>query len=153
MRAGLSIELVVAGCGRIGFEARSYARGVDAPGDAPPDAVDPACLISDGICVFGCAGIDDDCTTTCGDGTCVDGTCVGNAGELCANCAMACMTTNAVCGNGACDPGEPGAGCYADCGPSPWPWTQEEADLLGMLNATVRRATPARWAPSLPPPP
>lgn len=102
--------------------------------DVTSDAVDPACLVSDGVCVFGCGGIDADCATTCGDGTCM-----GNGGELCGNCAADCMTQSAVCGNGACDPGEAAAGCIADCGPVPWPWTDEEAELLAMVNAT--RAT------------
>ena len=27
------------------------------------------------------------------------------------------------------------AGCYADCGPTPWPWTTDESSLLMMINA------------------
>jgi hypothetical protein len=101
--------------------------------------------------VFGCAGIDPDCTTTCGDGVCI-----GNAGELCSTCTADCMTTAPVCGNGTCDPGEAAAACVADCGPMPWPWTQEEADLLVQVNAMrtagfmcpggMRPAQPA-WTP------
>ena len=124
--------LAVAACGRVGFEPADG--GVDALSDAGIDALNPACLVSDGVCVFGCGGIDVDCATTCGDGTCV-----GNGGELCGNCAADCMTQRAACGNGACDPGEVAAGCIADCGPAPWPWTKEETELLTMVNATRDR--------------
>jgi uncharacterized protein YkwD len=139
--------MVFAGCGRIGFDARSDGGGVDAADDATPDAVNPACLIADGVCVFGCARIDDDCSTTCGDGTCI-----GNAGELCVSCSADCNTTTPVCGNGACDPGEAAAGCHADCGPAPWPWLQEEADLLEQINATraTGYACPAGAVPAAP---
>ncbi len=95
--------------------------------DASTDA--SSTCIDDGVCSFGCAGHDRDCDTTCGDGVCM-----GNAGELCVNCPADCMTTAAVCGNGACDPGE-SPGCVADCGPTPWPWTAEETELLQKINA------------------
>ncbi|HEY5933555.1 MAG TPA: hypothetical protein VIU61_02910, partial [Kofleriaceae bacterium] len=65
--------------------------------------------------------------------TCGDGRCVGNAGELCGNCTADCMTKTAVCGNGACDPGE-APDCYADCGPEPWMWLAMEQDLIDRIN-------------------
>ncbi len=72
---------------------------------------------------------DSDCLTTCGDGICV-----GNAGELCVNCAECNTQATDVCGNGQCDPGEDSDVCYADCGPTPWAWTAEEADFIARLN-------------------
>src|SRR5262245_12405958 len=45
------------------------------------------------VCLVACVGLDSDCDTTCGDGTCV-----GNAGEMCNSCQSDCMTTNLVCG-------------------------------------------------------
>lgn len=80
------------------------------------------------MCLVSCVASDPDCATTCGDGRCV-----GNAGELCGNCATDCATTDPVCGNAACEPGE-APDCFADCGPTPWTWTAEETALLGFLN-------------------
>ena len=95
-------------------------------GTPPPDVT---CSNGDGVCLFGCAGNDTDCNAVCGDGTCI-----GNAGELCNTCANDCKTTNTVCGNGDCEVGEPEAQCYADCGPVPWQWTAEEAQLIQLIN-------------------
>jgi hypothetical protein len=123
-----TLTLALAACGRIDFDDRT-----DSSVAIDVLAIDgnPACISGDGNCPYGCAGADDDCITTCGDGVCI-----GNAGELCVNCAADCQTTNPVCGNGACDPGEAAAGCIADCGPAPWPWLAEETDLFAKINAT-----------------
>ena len=110
---------------------------IDATTDAPLDEVDaresdaPAnsCAGGDGQCLVACVDSDPDCVTTCGDGRCV-----GNAGELCGTCASDCGTREAVCGNGACDPGEAPA-CYADCGPAPWTWVSEEQQVIDRINA------------------
>lgn len=129
------VGLALAGCGRIDFDShRDAGTARDDAADAPTPDANPACVLDDGVCTFGCVGIDNDCATTCGDGTCV-----GNAGEMCVNCQADCMTQSPVCGNGACDPGEAAAGCIADCGPMTWSWVAEEADLLAKLN-TVRTA-------------
>lgn len=63
---------------------------------------------------------------------CGDDVCEGNGGELCTTCAE-CATLAPVCGNGACDPGEV-FNCYADCGPSPWTWPADTADLMAAIN-------------------
>jgi hypothetical protein len=65
--------------------------------------------------------------------SCGDGICQAALGEDCANCAD-CRTTAAVCGNGACDPGETSASCPTDCGPTPWPLASDEQSLLSDLN-------------------
>lgn len=128
----LMLLVLVAGCGRIGFGASAdrvdAALDQDALVDAPPDAAIPTCA-SDGLCAALCMTMDPDCTTTCGDGNCL-----GNAGELCGTCAADCATRQPVCGNGACDPGEAAAACYADCGPAPWTWPSEEAAVLTLIN-------------------
>lgn len=80
------------------------------------------------MCLVACVASDPDCMTTCGDGRCV-----GNAGELCGNCAADCATTDPVCGNAACEPGE-APDCIADCGPTPWTWASDEAALLDLIN-------------------
>jgi len=101
-------------------------------GPVGPDSSDaPAttCVAGDGQCPVDCGDTDADCMTTCGDARCV-----GNAGELCGNCSKDCATLDPVCGNGACDPGE-SPSCYADCGPSPWTWTDEEESLISQINA------------------
>jgi hypothetical protein len=118
---------LAAGCGRIGFDGGSdAATGRD---DAATDAdASAACVGGDMVCRVSCLAVDPDCVTTCGDGICV-----GNAEELCTTCAD-CVTLDPVCGNGACDPGEDSDICYADCGPSPWPWTAQEAELLVLVN-------------------
>ena len=107
--------LVAAACGRVGFET----------GDAS------ACVPGDDTCPFGCVGTDPDCATSCGDGRCI-----GNAGELCSTCAADCATIEPVCGNGACDPGEPEDGCIADCGPATWPWLADEEQLVALIDQT-----------------
>ncbi len=109
------IGLVVTGCGRLAFET----------GDAS------ACVAGDEVCPFGCVGTDPDCVTSCGDGRCI-----GNGGELCSACPVDCATLEPVCGNGACDPGEPAAGCIADCGPAPWPWVADEEQLVALIDQT-----------------
>lgn len=77
-----------------------------------------------------------------GPAVCGNGVCEGNGGELCSSCDD-CVTLSQVCGNGACDPGEDGTNCYADCGPSPWPWA-EGAAMMAALNAarTMGRQCP-----------
>ncbi|MEJ7599339.1 MAG: hypothetical protein WKG01_15640 [Kofleriaceae bacterium] len=97
------------------------ARGSDAPAGS--------CMGGDGECLVACVDVDPDCVTTCGDSRCV-----GSAGELCGACAADCATRTAVCGNGACDPGE-APDCYADCGPAPWLWASEEQDVIARVNA------------------
>jgi len=125
--------LFSAGCGRIGFEPASAVDGAvsadAAPSDASPDAAIPTCA-ADGLCAALCVMADPDCATTCGDGQCL-----GNGGELCSTCMTDCATRLPVCGNGACDPGEVETQCYADCGPSAWPWQAEEAAVLAMINS------------------
>ena len=64
---------------------------------------------------------------------CGDGICAGISGELCSTC-IDCVTVAAVCGNGECSPGETGADCYADCGPTPWPWQGDSIAMLSALN-------------------
>lgn len=94
--------------------------------DAPADL----CASGDSTCRVSCLASDPDCTTTCGDGVCV-----GNAGELCTTCAADCNTrSTTVCGNGQCDPGEDSDVCYADCGPTPWPWIVAENDMDAVVN-------------------
>lgn len=125
------IVVLLGGCGRKGFsdEDAGTADAATPAGDALPIDAPLVCTDGDSVCLVGCVGMDSDCVTTCGDGTCV-----GNAGELCNSCTQDCATTTAVCGNGACDPGEQAAGCYADCGPSPWLWTAEEMQLVNLIN-------------------
>lgn len=79
--------------------------------------------------LVGCGRIDFDPLARCGDGICE-----GAAGEVCTACAADCATLAAVCGNGWCDAQEDGARCPTDCGPMPWQWTAEEANLLAMIN-------------------
>jgi hypothetical protein len=64
---------------------------------------------------------------------CGDGICAGASGELCSTCTD-CITTADVCGNAECSPGETGVSCYADCGPSPWPWQSDSATMLAAIN-------------------
>jgi hypothetical protein len=112
-RSLVLLALGAAACGRLEFAT-----------------VDPsACQPGDEVCPFGCVGTDPDCTTSCGDGLCI-----GNAGELCRTCAADCATLEPVCGNGACDPGEPETGCIADCGPAPWPWLADEEELVALID-------------------
>jgi len=75
----------------------------------------------------GDGGDDGSAGGVCGDGTC--------AGELCSTCPADCATTDPVCGNGACDPGEDSASCFADCGPTPWTWATDEQQLFDQVNA------------------
>jgi uncharacterized protein YkwD len=65
--------------------------------------------------------------------TCGDGVCAGNAGELCSTCATDCAKQTVTCGNGQCEAGE-SPGCTADCGPSPWTWASNEAQLATLIN-------------------
>ncbi|MFT3693462.1 MAG: CAP domain-containing protein [Kofleriaceae bacterium] len=113
----LAAVLVLVGCGRFGFapttDGRNSSSGDD-DGSIPGDGKKP---------------IDADLSATCGDLTCT-----ASAGETCQSCASDCKTTSAVCGNLACDPGEDGASCEIDCGPSPWTWVQDETDLLTAIN-------------------
>lgn len=101
--------------------------------------------------LFGCgrlnfneqASSDHDAAVSIGDASidaatiavCGNGICEGALGELCGMCAGDCAVQTVVCGNGECQTGEDGTNCYADCGPAPWPWTQEETDLLNAVNA------------------
>jgi hypothetical protein len=68
-----------------------------------------------------------------GPAVCGDGVCAGEIGELCTGCASDCATRERVCGNGACEDGEPKT-CYADCGPSPWPWESDATLMLAAVN-------------------
>ena len=120
------VVMLAAGCGRIGFGTAGDG-GAAADDSAVPDAT-TAC-VADGFCPPSCVGSDPDCATICGDGVCV-----GNAGELCTTCAADCRTTMDVCGNGTCGPSETGATCFTDCGPSPWTWSQDQAELLTAIN-------------------
>ena len=144
---------VVGACGRVGFQPIGSAPDAsgDASTDAAPDGPDAStvCAGGDGVCRESCLASDPDCATTCGDGRCV-----GNAGELCANCAADCATTSPVSGNGACDPGEDSDICFADCGPTPWPWTSDEAALLAAVNSarTAGVMCPGTGAPTTAPP-
>lgn len=65
---------------------------------------------------------------------CGDGVCAGGSGELCSTCKSDCATSAPVCGNGECGMGEDGLTCYADCGPSPWPWQADSAAMLTAIN-------------------
>jgi hypothetical protein len=121
----ITVVLVAAGCGRVGFDGVA-ARTDDA---SVPDA--SACAAGDGVCLPACLASDPDCITTCGDGRCV-----GNAGELCGTTCMSdCATTAVVCGNAECQAGEDGFNCYADCGPPTWSWETEEVALRTAINA------------------
>lgn len=95
--------------------------------DAPVDGAN-ACAGGDDRCLLACVADDPDCATTCGDGRCV-----GNAGELCTTCAADCKTRDPVCGNAQCESGE-SPDCFADCGPTPWTWTEMEAELVQRIN-------------------
>jgi hypothetical protein len=130
--------LLIMACGRVNF---------DPPPDTGPER---DCSGADGICLIECVGVDPDCVTTCGDGICV-----GNAGELCTSCAADCATRTGGCGNGACEAGEAGAGCYADCGPDPWPWIGDEQLVVDAINLARTGGTTCpggsmRTAPALP---
>lgn len=145
----LSVVVLVVGCGRIGFEAHGDGGG-GGPGDDGaqlPDAT-TAC-VPDGFCPPSCGATDPDCQTVCGDQQCV-----GNAGETCQTCTSDCRTTMAVCGNGACQPGENGTTCYFDCGPVPWTWTPDETALFSAINNARTSGTacgggPVMTAPAL----
>jgi hypothetical protein len=146
-RLVLALVVLASGCGRIGFGTGTGGDGGADDGSAVPDAT-TAC-VADGFCPPSCVGRDPDCETTCGDGTCI-----GNAGELCTTCTADCRTTMDVCGNGTCGASETGATCYSDCGPSPWAWSQDEAELLAAINQARTGGTscagmPATTAPAL----
>ena len=122
------IVLVLAGCGRIGFDpSGGDGGGTGGDGSQLPDAT-TAC-VADGYCPPSCGAADPDCQTVCGDTQCV-----GNAGETCQSCTSDCRTTANVCGNGACGAGEDGTTCAFDCGPVPWTWAQDEAELFAAIN-------------------
>ena len=70
--------------------------------------------------------------TTTLPAVCGDGVCDGVGGELCSSCSD-CATAAAVCGNGECNGGEDGS-CYADCGPTPWPWTVDAMQMFATIN-------------------
>ncbi|HEY5948855.1 MAG TPA: CAP domain-containing protein [Kofleriaceae bacterium] len=70
---------------------------------------------------------------------CGDGVCAGRDGELCSTCASDCATLADVCGNGECSDGE--STCYADCGPSPWPWQTDSAAMLTAINQARANGT------------
>ena len=110
--------VVTGACGRIDFDALqardARAGSADATSDTNTDGTALTCAAMPPVCGDGC--------------------CDGNNGELCSTCTTDCMTTNPVCGNGACDPGEDSTTCYADCGPSPWPWTADEMSVVTLLN-------------------
>ena len=97
------------------------------------------------VALAACGRVDFERRTTLdampGPPICGDGVCGGNAGELCSGCATDCSTRDVVCGNGECQAGE-SPDCYADCGPSPWPWLAEEQALTDEINR--RRTTGAR---------
>jgi hypothetical protein len=114
--------------------------GDDAAVDTTIDG-NPACAGGDGTCLVDCVGSDPDCTTTCGDGVCV-----GNAGEMCGICAADCNVA-AACGNGHCEQGE--ADCFADCGPTPWAFADDETALFELVNAARTGGTmcPGAMAP------
>ena len=124
----LCLLVLLAACGRIGFEPQPSASDATDT-NAPLDTAPAVCVDGDGTCDASCIGMDTDCVTTCGDGRCV-----GNAGEKCGNCAADCAVLAVVCGNGICEAGETTSSCLTDCGPSPWPWLQDEADFLADLN-------------------
>lgn len=129
----LSVLLVLtSACGRIAFDPQGDGGGDGGGGD--PDAT--LTCTSDGFCAPNCGDTDPDCVTVCGDSICA-----GNAGELCTTCPTDCRTTADVCGNGTCGPSESSATCYVDCGPTPWPWLQAEADLLAAINQARTQGT------------
>ena len=120
MDARWVIPWLVVGCGRVGFDAVAGATSDaarDTAGSGGSGAIDATQMM--------CASA----APVCGDGCCD-----GARGELCVTCPSDCATTSPVCGNGECDPGEDSTSCYADCGPTPWPWTSEEGTLLADLN-------------------
>lgn len=119
------VFLLATACGRVGFDSTRDGGG---GGDGKTPDVPTSC-VDDGFCVPGCGVTDPDCQTTCGDAVCV-----GNAGETCKTCTADCRTTNNVCGNHACGPGEDGNSCPYDCGPVPWTWVVDEEDLMARIN-------------------
>lgn len=126
-----AIALVaVFGCGRVGFPARQL--------DAAIADVAAADVASDSAML---------CTSSA-PAVCGDACCEGNSGELCATCPSDCATTAPVCGNGTCDAGEDSVTCYADCGPSPWTWTSDEAMLLASLNSARTGGTKCPGKPN-----
>jgi hypothetical protein len=102
-----AIIFALAACGRIAFERR----------DAAIDSNDDAAIESDAF------------VAVCGDGICS-----GNAGELCKQCGSDCATLADVCGNGECSTTEDSTSCYADCGPTPWPWIADDQALFNEIN-------------------
>jgi hypothetical protein len=139
------LVVLLACCGRVGFDAApgdGAAIGDGKQADAPiPDA--PTACVPDGFCVPTCGATDPDCQAVCGDGNCV-----GNAGETCKSCTADCRTAANVCGNGACQTGEDGNNCFTDCGPVPWTWTADEADLIVRINQARTQGTSCNGQPS-----
>lgn len=114
----IAVLVLLAACGRVGFEATGDGGGGgggsgDGGGSAKTDG-----------------GGADGAPAVCGDGVCG-----GSSGETCSTCAADCRTTTNVCGNATCGAGEDGTNCYVDCGPSPWTWEADEADLLAKINS------------------
>ncbi|HUS30401.1 MAG TPA: hypothetical protein VMZ53_17955 [Kofleriaceae bacterium] len=109
------VGLALVGCGRIGFDgASSDAASRDViVSDTPLDVSEP-----------------DAVPAVCGNAVCE-----GTLGETCGACMSDCAVQTVVCGNGACETSEDGTTCYADCGPTPWPWAQEESDLFSAINS------------------
>lgn len=135
-RAALAAALAI-GCGEGAPPATLDAGNLDAASadvgarDAPGEsgsAPRPECVGGDRVCRRSCVLEDPDCVPTPGDGVCV-----GNAGELCTR-DNDCRTREDVCGNGECSASEDSDLCYADCGPTPWPWAEQEAALLAAVN-------------------
>lgn len=99
----------------------------------------------------------DDTLPTTGDAPfvaqCGDQICSGVAGETCGGCGADCNTRAFVCGNSLCDPGEDGATCAADCGPSPWPaaWIAAEDSFRTLLDSarTAGQDCPGMMMPAV----
>lgn len=103
--------------------------------DSTPLALPPGCgdLVCDGDETCGVCPVD---CGPCARACVADDTCRGRRGERCGWCAE-CDTRAAVCGNGACDPGEDPVGCMVDCGPPAWPapWIEAEAAMGEAIDA------------------
>ncbi len=110
MRRAGPLLIILAACGRVGFEDHAAT-------DAP--------VVADSRRE---AGAPDAPRFSCNDGVCD-----GHHGETC-GCGSDCDTQMDVCGNGACDPDEDSASCETDCGPSPWPFADLEAQIFAAVN-------------------
>lgn len=123
------IVLLAAACGRVGFDGVGDGGGASGGGD-------------------GAGGDGNGIDSPGSSATCGNQTCEGTSGETCKSCAMDCRTTMNVCGNGACGPGETGATCFVDCGPVPWTWAADEADLFARINAARTGGTACGGGPT-----